>query len=160
MGLYIFIIMNSLIYSLLLSIILLGSLRVNPRMWLHPYPKEVRDKVEDKTQNEKKQFLVSGILFMIMMIGYPIISAIYMVNYYDIDLYLMITLYIFILFLSFDLVDTFIIDYVLFCLFTVDFIMVNGTEKKDYKDFKYHLKSGTKGLGMSIIFSLILALFI
>jgi hypothetical protein len=37
------------------------------------------------------------------------------------------------------------------------FIIISGTERQDYANMKYHLISGVKGLGLSIIFSGILA---
>jgi hypothetical protein len=41
--------------------------------------------------------------------------------------------------------------------FTPRFIIINGTEREDYSNMKYHLVSGAKGIVLSVAFSGILA---
>jgi len=63
---------------------------------------------------------------------------------------------LFLFFFSFDICDTFILDLLIFCGITPRFIVIEGTERRDYKDVRYHLKSGAKGLIILIIASLVL----
>jgi hypothetical protein len=63
---------------------------------------------------------------------------------------------LFLFFLSFDICDTFILDLLIFCGITPRFIVIEGTERKDYKNVSYHLKSGAKGLIILTIAALVL----
>lgn len=63
---------------------------------------------------------------------------------------------LFLFFLSFDICDTFILDLLIFCGITPRFIVIEGTERGDYKNVSYHLKSGAKGLIILTIAALVL----
>ncbi|MGC9313500.1 MAG: hypothetical protein ACP5IA_12495, partial [Sediminispirochaetaceae bacterium] len=63
---------------------------------------------------------------------------------------------LFLFFLSFDICDTFILDLLIFCGITPRFIVIEGTERSDYKNVSYHLKSGAKGLIILTVAALVL----
>jgi hypothetical protein len=142
-----------LIYFILLSIILYGSLAYNPRMWLHRMPPEVAGKVSPKTPEEKRLLLKTvGIPFLLLLIAYPTIYVLQQdanwLNYFVI---------LCAFFAGFDVWDTLILDLLIFCKLTPRFIIIEGTEREDYANMKYHLVSGAKGLVISIVFSAVWA---
>lgn len=144
-----------MIYNLAASIWLYGSLAYNPRLWLHRMPPEVRSKVADKTPEERKLFAGIALPFVLLLFGYPIVYAIQQ----DADL-LTCSRILLAFFASFALWDTLVLDVLIFCKLTPHFVIIDGTRREDYSNIKYHLVSGTKGLGMSIVFSGLLALVI
>lgn len=146
-------VIHLLIYFILLSVILYGSLAYNPRMWLHRMPPEVVEKVPAKTPEEKRLLLKTvGIPFLLLLIAYPTVYVLQQdANWLTYFLILCAFL------AGFDVWDTLILDLLIFCKFTPRFIIIEGTERKDYANMKYHLVSGAKGLVISIVFSAIWA---
>ncbi|MEW5872571.1 MAG: hypothetical protein AB1894_25140 [Chloroflexota bacterium] len=141
-----------LIYYIVLSILLYGSLAYNPRMWLHRMPPGVIAKVPAKTPGEKRLLLMTAIPFLLLVVGYPIVYILQLeANWLDYFLILCAFL------AGFDVWDTLILDLLIFCKLTPGFIIIAGTEREDYAETKYHLVSGLKGLVISIIFSGVLA---
>ena len=141
-----------LIYNLAASILLYGSLAVNPRIWLHRMPPEVRSKVAEKSPAEQKLFIKFAIPFVLLLFGYPCVYAFYEGTFYWNDLWILLAF-----FASFALWDTLVLDILIFCKLTPRFVIITGTRREDYLNMKYHLVSGAKGLVMSILFSGVLA---
>jgi hypothetical protein len=144
-----------ILYNLAASILIYGSLAYNPRLWLHRMPPEVLNKVHEKTPQERKTFLVVAIPFLLLLFGYP---AIYVIQNKADFLANFLTLCAF--FVGFALWDTLVLDLLIFCTFTPSFVIVKGTKREDYSNMNYHIRSGTKGLLMSLVFSGILALIL
>ncbi len=135
-----------IIYNVLLSIILYASLAINPRMWIHRMPPEVRAKIEDKTKQEKKLFAFIAIPLLLIMFFYPVFVVYF--NYSKLtDCMLYLTLF----YVSFNLVDTLILDILIFARITPSFVMIRGTNRNDYKNINYHIKAGIKGMFISVI---------
>lgn len=146
-------IIHLLIYYILLSILLYGSLAYNPRMWLHRMPPAVIAKVPSKTPAEKRLLLFTvAVPFLVLLVAYP---AIYVLQQDAHWLTYFLILCAF--FAGFDVWDTLVLDLFIFCRFTPRFVVVPGAERADYTDARYHLVSGVKGLIISIAFSVILA---
>jgi hypothetical protein len=142
-----------LIYYALLSILLYGSLAYNPRMWLRRMPPEVVAKVPPRTPEEKRLLLKTvGIPFLLLLVGYPTIYTLQQ----DAN-WLTSFLILCAFFAGFDVWDTLILDLLIFCKLTPRFIIIEGTERRDYVNMRYHLVSGAKGLVISIVFPAIWA---
>ncbi len=141
-----------IIYNLVVSIFLYGSLAYNPRMWLHRMPPEVTAKVPGKTPQERKLFIFFALPFLFWLFGYPI----FYVLQQDFNLSTNF-LNLLAFFAGFALWDTLVLDILIFCRITPRFIIIEGTSREDYSNMKYHLVSGTKGLVMSLVFSGVLA---
>jgi bacteriorhodopsin len=122
-------------------------------MWLHRMPPEVRAKVSEKTPEERKLFLWVALPFLLLLFGYPIV---YVLRVQEDLLTNFLTLFIF--FAGFAVWDTLVLDVLIFCKFTPRFVIIAGTERKDYSNMRYHLVSGAKGLVMSVVFSGLLTL--
>ena len=107
-------VIHLLIYFILLSVILYGSLAYNPRMWLHRMPPEVVEKVPAKTPEEKRLLLKTvGIPFLLLLIAYPTVYVLQQdANWLTYFLILCAFL------AGFDVWDTLILDLLIFCKFT------------------------------------------
>jgi hypothetical protein len=69
------IVVNGTLFSLLLGVLVMGSLRYNPRLWLQDYPKVVQAKVPPMSQQEKFQQRLMMVPFLLLMLGVPFISV-------------------------------------------------------------------------------------
>ena len=143
-------VINLIIYCLILSIYLYFTLAVNPRIWMHRMPQAVIDKVEQRTKREKKLLVLLGIPFIIFTALYPFIYV--FINY---DELFDIIIIFFIFFLTFDIWDTLILDLLIFCTITPRFMIINGTQKEDYSNKRYHIISGVKGILISVVMSIL-----
>jgi hypothetical protein len=61
--------------SLLLSAIIFVMGRVNPRLMLQDYPKDVQAAVPPKTDQEKQQTLYWSLPFWVCLLGFPVAAA-------------------------------------------------------------------------------------
>jgi hypothetical protein len=142
-----------LIYFLLLSILLYGSLAYNPRMWLHRMPPEVVTKVPPQTPEEKRLLMKTvGIPFLLLLVAYPTVYVLQQDTGW-LNNFLILCAFL----AGFDIWDTLVLDLLIFCTLTPPFLILEGTDQKDYANMRFHLVSGAKGLVISIIGSAILA---
>ena len=72
----VWIVIEGLVYSFILSLIVMGARYHNPCIELHSYPKDVQGAVHPKTEREKRQTSVVGIIFMVILSGFPFVSTI------------------------------------------------------------------------------------
>jgi len=144
-----------LFYCLLLSVLLFGSLAINPRAWLHRMPPAVRRKVAPRSNREKRQLLFTGIPFLIVLIAYPVLYTVPL-NAGHLKTFLIISAF----FMAFDVWDTLVLDLWIFVRLTPRFLCVPGTEKEDYSDRRYHIRSGLKGLIFLLIAACLLSAII
>lgn len=144
-----------IIYNLIASVWLYGTLAVNPRMWLHRMPPEVRQKVPEKTPQERKQFVVAALPFLLLILGYPLVYT----WLADLDLagaFLSLVAF----YAGFAVWDTLVLDLLIFCLITPGFIIIPGTRRSDYRNTRYHLVSGSKGVVMGLVAAGVLAVLL
>lgn len=140
--------------SLLFVVILLGSLYVNPRMWLHDYPNDIQQAVRPKTDTEKKQLAIYGSCVMALMLV-PFITSLYDGGNVT---YMNAFLHFFIVFMMISLADLILVNWLVFCSITPKFIIIPGTGgMKSYKDYMFHFKGFLKSIVIFGIFNLILA---
>ena len=144
------------IYYLVISILLYASLAYNPRMWMHRMPPEVVQKVPPRTPAEKRLLYIFAIPFLLILFIYPVIYVLYQQPAGFLDQFLIFCAF----FVGFALWDTLVLDLLIFCKITPKFVIMPGTTRQDYANMKYHLVSGSKGVMMSITFSLLLAILI
>ncbi|MBM6648754.1 nitroreductase [Bacillus sp. RIT 809] len=143
--------------SFILSIMTLGSLYYNPRLWLNDYPKDIQKVVLPKSINEKKQTYYFGIIYNIILFGTPLVST-YILHQHEKLLYIEAYLHTFGIVMTFNLVDLFIIDWLIFCWITPRFVVIPSTEEmKGYKDYIFHLRGAIVGTPFLAIISLFVA---
>ncbi|OQY18332.1 MAG: hypothetical protein B6I34_10875 [Anaerolineaceae bacterium 4572_32.1] len=153
------IIIDGVVLSLLASLFIVITIRLNPRIWLRDYPKDIQDKVPPKTQKEKKLSLMLGIPFLILLVAVPFVSSLTLnlENNGNISFYLLF-LNAFGVASIFNLVDWLLLDWVMFCTITPKFVVIPGTEgMAGYKDYFYHFRGFLIGTVTSAAAGLIIA---
>ncbi|WP_433774117.1 nitroreductase [Bacillus wiedmannii] len=146
-----------IIMSIVLSVLILGSLYYNPRLSLTEYPKDIQKVVFPKTINEKKQTIYFNVVYNTILFGTPFIST-YLLHKQEKLLYMDAYLHTLGILMIFNLVDLFIMDWLIFCWITPRFVVIPSTEgMKGYKDYKFHLKGAIVGTLFLAIVSLFLA---
>lgn len=64
-----------IVLSLIMTVIIVGSLYVNPRFWLQDYPEPIRDKLLPLTAGEKRAQRLLMLPFLAFMIGIPLYAV-------------------------------------------------------------------------------------
>ncbi|MGH1299854.1 nitroreductase [Bacillus pretiosus] len=145
------------IMSIVLSVMILGSLYCNPRLSLTEYPKDIQKVVFPKSIYEKKQTIYFNIAYNAILFGTPFVST-YILHKHEKLLYIDAYLHTFGILMIFNLVDLFILDWLIFCWITPKFVVIPSTEgMKGYKDYKFHLRGSIVGTKFLAIVSLFLA---
>ncbi|MCJ7735111.1 MAG: hypothetical protein MUP11_11240, partial [Anaerolineales bacterium] len=123
------IIRNGLILSILASLMIMLSLRHNPRIWLQDYPPDIQDLVPSKTKEEKRLSLLVGIPFLVLLIAVPFVSTLVLkiqsqgnISFFTLAANAFGVAFIF------NLVDWLILDWIIFCWITPGFLVIPGTE--------------------------------
>lgn len=121
------------IMSIVLSVMILGSLYYNPRLSLTDYPKDIQKVVFPKSIHEKKQTIYFNIAYNAILFGTPFVST-YILHKHGKLLYIDAYLHTFGILMIFNLVDLFILDWLIFCWITPRFVVIPSTEgMKDTK---------------------------
>lgn len=148
--------------SLTLSLIIMGTLVLNPRLLIHRYPPEIAGRELPKTAIERKYTKLLAFPFLSILLVLPVLSVAFLkfVNEGSID-YWSATLHIFSLLTLFNLIDLFILDWLIFCFITPKFLILPGTEgMKAYKNYRFHLRGFLIGIVLSVAASALCALII
>jgi hypothetical protein len=144
--------LDGAIYALTASLYLLLMLRVNPRLFLQDYPQEIRESVPPKTEAEKRQALLLGIPFMLLLLAGPLLSTLALDRRLGgaapfLTLFLNAAAVAF----AFNLVDWLVLDWLIFCTWTPRFLVIPGTEgMAAYRDYAYHTRGFFIGTGFSL----------
>lgn len=151
---------DGLILSVVLGIVILGSLYFNPRLWLSDYPKEMQAKVPPPTPSEKRlRGLVAG-LFLTVIIGwlYASTAQLKAANGGSIP-FLAAWLNTFLVFNIFNLFDAVVIDYLILTLMKPRFAILPGTEGMEYLylDWRLHVGNYLKGIVVCAVLGLPIA---
>lgn len=154
------ILIDSTILSLIIGVIILGSLIYNPRLWLQDYPAEVKAKVPPNTPREKREQRLLMIPFFLVMLGIPIYSA-YLLRLENGGTLSFLSAYLNVFFIAniFNLFDAVVLDLLILTFMNPKFAVIPGAEGMEYlyRDWGMHLKNYLKGIVILTIFSLPLA---
>jgi hypothetical protein len=153
------ILFDGAILSVAASLILIASLWFNPRLFLQDYPAEIQEKVSPKTDKEKRQSLFVGIPYLLILIAVPFLSTLAMKRGSAGEVpFLHLFLNAFGVTFTFNLVDLLLLDWLMFCTITPDFVVIPGTENMAaYKDYAYHFRASIKGTILSAVAALVIA---
>ena len=138
---------DGMILNVLLSIIIYGSLYVNPAMWVHDYPPDIRAVVGD-VDIPPAQTIIVSVLFFGVTIGVVLYSnaRLRQQNRGKLSFLAAFANSALILFF-FAVWDLLILDWLIFVTIQPDFIVIPGTEGlAGYKDYWFHFQVGFLGL--------------
>ena len=156
------ILLNGAILSTLASIFILVSLYFNPRLWLQDYPKGIQEAVPSKTEVEKRLSLIIGIPFLVLLVSVPLISTMTLKTQTDgqadfMSLWINAAGVAF----TFNLVDWLLLDWLVFCTITPNFVVIPGTEgMAEYKDYFFHFRGFLVGTIFSVTAGLVIAILV
>jgi hypothetical protein len=153
------ILLDGALLSILASISIIGILRFNPRLFLQDYPEEIQSGVPPKTNLEKRQSLITGIPFLLLLFAVPFISTLILKRQSGETIsFIFLFLNAFGVAFIFNLVDLLMLDWLLFCFITPSFLVIPGTEgMQAYKDSGFHFRAFLMGTVLSIAAGLVIA---
>jgi hypothetical protein len=145
------------ILSLLVSIWLMFTLRVNARIFLHDYPPAIQEKVLPKTVAEKRITYIFGVPFMLLLILGSFFSTMTLKALEDTQFWALWLNAAGIMFV-FNVVDWLVLDWLIFCTITPRFVVIPGSEgMAAYKDYSFHFRGFLHGLAYLVFGGLIIA---
>jgi hypothetical protein len=152
------IIIDGLTLSLIASLFIFITLRLNPRIWLQDYPKDIQDRVPSKTEKEKRLSLSLGIPFLILLLLIPLLSALSYAKFYRVERsYFMLAAHAFGVLCVFNIIDWLVLDWLIFCWITPRFVVIPGSEGAEgYKDYGFHFRGFLIGTVFSAIAGLVI----
>ena len=153
------VVLDGAVLSIIASLLILVSLRINPRMWLQDYPQDIQNKVPPKTEREKRQSLIVGMPFLVVLVVVPFISTMTLNRQGGGDVsFLQLSLNAFGVAFIFNLVDLLVLDWLVFCTVTPKFLVIPGTEGVEgYKDYYFHFRAFLTGSVLSVVAGLVIA---
>ena len=149
--LFLSILRDGLILSVLSSALLIIALYVNPRSFLQDYPEEIQALVPPKTTKEKRIALAFGIPFLILLTAIPLLSTFFIeaLSGYTAPFWALFVNAFGVAFV-FNLVDWLLLDWVMFCTITPKFVVIPGTEGHPaYKNYGFHFRGFLVGTALS-----------
>ena len=152
------ILIDGAIYSLIASIFLLVTMRINPRLFLQDYPKDVQNKVPPKSTSEKQLSTILGIGFLLILIIGPFLSTLTLKNANLEPLpFWVLLINSFGVAFFFNVVDWLMLDWLLFCTIQPKFMIIPGSEgMPGYKNYWMHFRGFLIGSLISLIGGLII----
>ena len=153
------ILIDGAICSLIFSVLLVGSMLYNPRLWLQDMPADIQTLVPPKTPQEKRATAILAIPLMAIMLGYPVVSALLAESQQGLQMsFGQAFLHVYAVFMFFNAFDWLVIDWGTMLFWKPQWELYPGTRgAAGYKDYAFHFRGFLKGTVMGLIFSLPLA---
>jgi hypothetical protein len=153
------ILLDGAILSFLASLFVVGSLYFNPRLFLQDYPEGIQRLVPPKTKKERRQSLIIGLSFLIILGAIPLLSTLSLMRQSGKEAtFFQLFLHAFGVIFIFNLVDLVVLDWLMFCTWTPPFLVIPGSEGSEaYKDYFYHFKASVIGTILSVVGGLLIA---
>ena len=146
------ILLDGIVLSVLASITILAILRVNPRLFLQDYPDEIQEQVPPKMDQENRFSLLLGIPFLFLLFAVPFLSTLSLAKQSGEERFIFLFINAFGVFIFFNIVDLLVLDWLIFCLITPDFLVIPGTKgMQAYKDYRFHFRAFLKGTVISTV---------
>jgi hypothetical protein len=145
---------NGTAITLAVFVIIMGSLMYNARLWLQDYPKAIREAVPPLTPTEKRQRVVVALLFMGVLFGGLLLTAIQLrgraLSFGEAYLLFFLMLFIF------NLFDAVVIDLLILTGLKPKFVILPGAEGMEYlfNDYRKHVGDFLKGMVFCVLASL------
>ena len=152
-------ILDGFLFSCISSFLLIIGFHINPRIFLQDYPKDIQAKVPEKTLSERRQSLLIGIPFILVLILFPFFSTLGL-KQQNSEGSSFIALFInaFGVAFFFNLVDWLLLDWLIFCTITPKFVIIPGTEgMASYKDYRFHFRGFLIGTLLTVVAALLIS---
>jgi hypothetical protein len=129
-----------------------------PWEMLHDYPKDIQkaSKLQEPTFRQKKNAKLFFTLGSLVIFGTLIAFGLAYFSKINAN-FLQVLLYIFIIAMTWNIIDLLVMDWLIICLITPKWVVIEGTEGcKGYKDYFYHFKGFLIGCVYTSIMSIII----
>jgi hypothetical protein len=155
------ILIDGAVLTAIVTPVLLLTLYINPRVALSDYPQDVKEAVPARTRSELRQGILLSIPFFLASVAVPLHSTWLlkqenggMISYW------MALVTIFGVHLVFFFFDLLVLDILIFCTWTPQFLVIPGTEgMPGYKDWRMHVRAHvTTGILVLVVAAALLAL--
>jgi hypothetical protein len=157
---------HSLIYGVILSVIMslscLVLMLVKPEMWVDDYPPDIQEKFGPMSVQARQLKRMAGPAIILLFLGTVVWAMVQWTNTHAEPLTFMESfLSGFVIFMIFNLFDWLILDWLLFVTIQPRLIILQGTEgMAGYKDYAFHFYGFLKGIAISAVMSLIVAVVV
>jgi len=153
---------NALLYGLALSLILGAlmaiSLALAPDMWVGDAPPDIRAKYGPMSPRGDRLRPFIAIPFFIAIFVLPVMALSSLASRAGSVAFTPALASTFIVFLTFNLFDLLIADWLIFCTIRPARIILPGTEgMAGYRDYRFHFIGFLKGLGFCLVGALVVA---
>lgn len=142
------VLVDGTILSVLFTIVIYGSIYVNPAIWVGDYPPDIQAAVGDSIDAPPIQTIITGLLFFGITVGIVLYSngRLRQENGGNLSFLAAFANSALLLF-YFAMWDLLILDWLIFVTLQPDFIVIPGTEGlAGYKDYWFHLEVSFLGL--------------
>ena len=135
------VLIDGTLMNVLLTIIVYGSIYINPLFWVSDYPLDIQA-VVGPVDLPVGQQLMMGVLFLLVVGGIPLYSNVMLRRQHHGELsFLTAFVHSALLFFYFALWDLLILDWLIFVTIQPDFIIIPGTEGlAGYRDYWFHFQ--------------------
>jgi hypothetical protein len=145
--------------SVVLGVLVLGSLRLDPTMWVHSYPPDIREKFGSTPRRSRGPIVIIG------LVVYASVAAAIWLALRQVPTLPggeltapQIFLTVWLVFNVFNLVDWLVIDWFFLVALQPRWVVLPGTDPSlaDYHDYGYHFRGFLKGLVITTVASAII----
>ena len=136
------------VLSVMMSILIVGSLRLSPESWIGDYPKDIQEKYGPISERSQRLKWVFGlpILILPLLFGWVLLLRLQEIAGSPV-LYWPVALAVFVMWMVFNLVDLLVIDWLFFVYLQPDFVVLPGTEgMAGYSDYWFHFRAFLVGV--------------
>jgi hypothetical protein len=135
------ILVDGTVMNVLLTIVVYGSIHINPLFWVSDYPPDIQAAVGEVDLPIGQQ-LVAGVLFLFIVVGVPLYSNARLRRQNDGQLsFLTAFVHSMLLFFYFAVWDLLVLDWLIFVTIQPGFIVIPGTEGlAGYSDYWFHFQ--------------------
>jgi len=137
----------------------LVEITFSPRVWgYQDYPRAVKERVPPQTRREKTLAAVIGLPWLVFFLGFPLVSTYMLKIQLGGDISLIVAfLNSFTLFSFFNIVDLVLLDWLVISKITPNFVIIPGTQARDYKNLSEHYRGHIWGIVGMALLSLVFA---
>ena len=142
------------------SYLLLIMVSFNPRVWgYQDYSDEIKAKIPPQTKHEKRTAIMISIPFFLLIIVFPLYSLIMLKAQLGSELnFITAFIHLVTLFFFGTIGDLVILDWLIVSKITPRFVIIQGTDEEDYKDFSHHYRGHALAALPIIILCVIIAI--
>ena len=134
--------------SVVMSILIVGSLRLSPESWIGDYPKDIQEKYGPISERSQRLKWVFGppILILPLLFGWALLLRLQEIAGSPVP-YWPAALAVFVMWMVFNVVDLVVIDWLFIVYFQPDFVVLPGTEgMAGYRDYFFHFRAFLVGV--------------